>query len=249
MPSAPSSGSESTRVGNIESHPIKSHPIESHPIKSHRATDPELEALPEPRRPGRRLTLLSLTLLAFLSLAMIHALWGEAVYATRTGPPIEVNDLEHLSLNTSPNGLNQDGGGQYDNEWVSGDGSLSYHKALSYRRPLESDAYRLARLSNNHDIWVELRVPQELDGPEFVPPTSFVGRLVPVSELGLRHTGLDVVFERAGVPPDAYILLDGEAPATTRWVLGVIALLCGFFGFAVYGLTQLLRRPESGQPG
>jgi hypothetical protein len=43
------------------------------------------------------------------------------------------------------------------------------------------------------------------------------------------------------MPADAWLLIDGEAPATTRWTLGVLALLLGFMGFSVYGLCKLLR--------
>jgi hypothetical protein len=36
-------------------------------------------------------------------------------------------------------------------------------------------------------------------------------------------------------------LLDGEAPATTRWTLGVGMLLVGFAVFNAVGLLRLLR--------
>ncbi len=49
--------------------------------------DPDLEALPEPRRPGRRLTLVTMSVTLVLSLVMAYALRGQAVYALNPGVP------------------------------------------------------------------------------------------------------------------------------------------------------------------
>jgi hypothetical protein len=93
-------------------------------------------------------------------------------------------------------------------------------------------------------MWVQIRVPAGEEGPRFVPPTSFVGRIVPVTESGLRQQDLRAAVSEAGLSPpsdDAWLLIDGESPAAMRWVLGLLSLLIGFFVFNVIGLVQLGR--------
>jgi hypothetical protein len=71
-----------------------------------------------------------------------------------------------------------------------------------------------------------------------------VGRLVPISQGGVRLSQLDSAVAAAGrpaLPGDAWLLIDGEAPATTRWTLGVGMLLVGFAVFTAVGLLRLLR--------
>jgi hypothetical protein len=196
------------------------------------APDPELEALPEPRRPGRRITLLSLVATAVASVGMSLALVQEVSYGLSSAPPVDLGSL--VEVNPSH---------QLANTWVRGEALLGTTGAVRYGRPLESDSYRLAPVAGNAKIWVQVRVPAGMEGPHFVPPTSFVGRLLPVARAGLRHGGLrESVAEagRATMPSDAWLLIDGEAPSTTRWTLGVVVLLLGFAGFSVYGLFRLL---------
>jgi hypothetical protein len=194
--------------------------------------DPELDALPEPRRPGRRLTLAALSVTALASLSMSWALLSEASYGLKSALPTDLGALEQLSP-----------GHELANTWVRGEALLGSAGAVRYGRPLESDTYRLAPVASNDKIWVQVRVPAGMEGPHFVPPTSFVGRFVPAAEAGLRHAGLKDSVSETGrhMPPDAWLLIDGEAPATTRWTLGVLALLVGFAGFSFYGLYRLLR--------
>jgi hypothetical protein len=71
-----------------------------------------------------------------------------------------------------------------------------------------------------------------------------VGRLVPASQGGVRLSQLGSAIAEAGRPPlpsDAWLLIDGEAPANTRWTLGLGALLVGFAAFNLIGLRRLLR--------
>lgn len=195
--------------------------------------DPELSALPEPRRPGRRLTLVSLSLTALASAAMVFALSGEAGYAFSSGTPTDLGNLTHASPNP-----------EMANTWVRGEALLGTSGAVRYGRPLESDSYRLAPVAGNKNIWVQIRVPAGMEGPHFVPPTSFVGRLVPAADAGIRHQGLVSSVAEASdqsIPEGAWLLIDGEAPATTRWVLGVIALFISFAAFSLYGLARLLK--------
>jgi hypothetical protein len=198
--------------------------------------DADLDALPPPRRPWRRLTLgvMGLTLLG--SLGLLIALSGELAFSFKSGSPRGVGELSafHPSSRDA-------------NAWVQGEGALEAQDAVAYRRPLESDSYRLSRVSGADKLWVQVRVPWDDDDPDhkrFVPPSSFVGRLVPLARGGLRLSQLEGAVAEAGrpaLPSDAWLLVDGEAPATTRWTLGVGMLLLGFAAFNLFGLVRLLR--------
>jgi hypothetical protein len=202
--------------------------------------DQELEALPAPRRPWRKLTLvvMSATLLGSLSLGF--SLRGELLFSLSSQGPRSVGELSKYRPRP-----------QDANTWVQGEGELETDGAIAYRRPLESDSYRLSRVSGSRSLWVQVRVPRDDDDPDhkrFVPPTSFVGRLVPAERGGVRLSQLGLAIAEAGRPPlasDAWLLVDGEAPATTRWTLGVAALLLGFAAFNLVGLRRLLR-PAAG---
>lgn len=195
------------------------------------ALDPELTALPRPRRPGRTLTLLAMSLTVVAAFFMSYALRGEALYALETGAPTRLGDLARF-----------DPARARANSWVQGAAALDAG-AVRYGRPLESDSYRLARVVDNAHLWVQVRVPSDVDGPHFVPPNSFVGRLVPIAEAGLRYRGLG---ETTPIPASAWLLIDGEAPNSTRWSLGLMALFAGFAAFNVYGLIRLLRPIRDG---
>lgn len=198
-------------------------------------TDPELEALPQPRRPGRRLTLGALGVTAGVSLGMLVGLGSDALYATRSGQPAEIGDLARF-----------DGGGSRARvgSWVHGEGLLGTQGAIRYARPLEADTFRLAPVEGNPKLWVEIRVPAGEEGPRFVAPSSFVGRLLPFRWAGLRHAGLGAEVRAASqreIPSDAWLLIDGESPASVRWALGLVGLFFGFASFNVFGLYRLLR--------
>jgi hypothetical protein len=195
--------------------------------------DSELAELPTPRRPWRRTTLAVLALGAVSSIALAVAVLPDVVYSLRGGAPVGLGELGTKGLDR---GL--------ANRWVQGQGQLSVTKAIRYKRPLERDSYRLAALEGNPRIWVEVRVPEHEEGPRFVPPASFVGRLVPVSELGLRQRGLRDAVGEAGIEPpndDAWLLLDGESPQGMRWAMGLFVLLLAFTVFSVVGLLKLGR--------
>src|SRR5690606_6962823 len=137
-------------------------------------------------------------------------------YSLRGGRPQDIGDLERLKASDLPK-----------NVWVRGEGTLSTTDVVRYMRPLDRDPHRLARVEGNPQVWVELRVPSGADGSHFVQPGSFVGRLVPVEDAGLRYRALASAVADAGKPPlgaDSFLLIDGESPATTRWVLGVMVL-------------------------
>jgi hypothetical protein len=199
-------------------------------------TDADLEALPPPRRPWRRLTLLVMSVTLLASAALAVGLGGEVSFSLSDQAPRAVGELSGFKPRPGD-----------ANTWVHGAGELEAKTAIAYRRPLESDSYRLSRVSGTDKLFVQVRVPRDDDDPEhkrFVPPSSFVGRLVPVSHGGVRLSQLGRAIDEAGRPPlpsDAWLLIDGEAPATTRWTLGVAMLLFGFVVFNVVGLRRLLR--------
>jgi hypothetical protein len=194
---------------------------------------PELAELPPPRRPFRRVTLLTLGSGAVASLLFAAAVVPDVLYALHGGSARDVGELARFVP-----------GPELADTWVRAEGQLSVTDAIKYRRPLEHDSYRLASVEENPRVWVQIRVPSGEEDPRFVPPDSFVGRLVPVSKLGLRQRGLADAVGGAGLAPlrgDAWLLVDGESPAALRWVLGLLALLLAFAAFNVVGLVRLLR--------
>jgi hypothetical protein len=194
--------------------------------------DPELESLPKPRRPWRRLTLAVMAVTAVSCSGLVVGLVGPAAYATRGGKPADLGNLTDVQL--AP---------RLANQWVQGRGQLD-ETGLEYRRPLDSDRFRLAPLVGRPQLWVEVRVPADLDIEHFVPPSSFVGRLVPVAGAGLAYSGIPDAVQRTvgeSLPSGAWLLLDGEAPNGSRWALGVIGLLGFFVAFSVGGAVHLLR--------
>jgi hypothetical protein len=199
-------------------------------------TDADLQALPPPRRPWRRLTLavMSVTLLA--SVGLLASLRGEISFSIFAKAPRAIGELSAFT----PRQVDE-------NSWVQGEGELEVQGAIAYRRPLESDSYRLSPVRGAEKLFVQVRVPRDDDDPDhkrFVPPTSFVGRLVRAENGGVRLSQLGGAIDEAGRPPlpdDAWLLIDGEAPSTTRWTLGVTMLLVGFAVFNVIGLRRLLR--------
>jgi hypothetical protein len=197
------------------------------------AEDPDFEALPQPRRPGKRITLATLTATTVVTLLLAFALRGEAAYALGSGSPTDLGDLGALQPVRAQ-----------ANSWVRGAGELGTAGAIRYARPLESDSFRLAPITGNPGLWVEIRVPEGMEGPRFVAPSSFVGRLVPISSAGLRYSSLDAWVAEVGgatLPDNAWVLVDDEAPAATRWAMGLFALFVGFAAFNLYGLYRLLR--------
>jgi hypothetical protein len=193
--------------------------------------DPELQSLPGPRRPWRRTTVATLLATLVSALLVGKGLLPLAQYALRTGAPSELGPLTTVQLSQ---GL--------ANTWVHAVGSLR-ETSVEYRRPLDSDRYRLAQSAENPRVWIELRVPSEIEPEHYVAPNSFVGRLVPFGAAGLHHSALPGAAEAAlghAPPDDAWLLIDGEAPATTRWALGLVALFAAFAGFSAWGIYRIL---------
>lgn len=195
--------------------------------------DPELEALPEPRRPVRTLTLVTLAVCACAALLLSFGLRHDVAYALRSGAPTDIGTLETFTPTS-----------EHANRWVRASGALLPEPAVRYRRPLEPMTYRLSRVAGNPRVWVQITVPEAMEGPHFIPPTSFVGRLMPVSEGGIRARGLrDAMATVAGETPveGDYLLVDNESPGSLAWVLGLVGLFGCFAVFNVWGFVHLMR--------
>jgi hypothetical protein len=203
-------------------------------------SDRELVELPAPRRPWRRATLVTLGIGAVLSVLLAILVLPDVTYSLKGGAPRDLGDLTSARLDQ---GL--------ADSWVHGEGQLSITRAIRYARPLEHDTYRLASVEGNPKLWVQVRVPANEEGPRFVPPDSFVGRLLPMSELGIRQRGLPEAVGRSGVeapPSDGWLLIDGESPAAMRWAFGLLGLLLAFAAFNLVGLVRLTRPIPTRQP-
>ena len=194
--------------------------------------DPELEALPRPRRPWRRATLLTMATTAVAALGLAISLWPLVAYSLRGGTPAELGTLTAVQPGAKDAG-----------SWVHATGALA-GRGMEYRRPLDPDRFRLVQVEGNPRLWVELRIPQGIEPEHYVAPNSFVGRLAPLASAGIRHRALPEAIESSfGKSPDggAWLLVDGESPATTRWAAALSALLVAFVVFNVWGLVHLLR--------
>lgn len=209
----------------------------SEPRSASSEPDPELEALPRPRRPMRRVTLVVMTLAAIGSAVMAWSLRSEAAYALQSDRPLDVGTLESLEVQE-----------QLANRWVRAEAALRVDGAVAFKRPLDPDTYRVTQVAGRERVWVETQVPESVAQDQYIPPASFVGRLVSVDKAGLRYAGLpDAIAQVRG--PDAmagggWLLIDGQSPAASRWALGFVALFTGFAAFNLWGLCHLLRRVD-----
>ncbi len=196
--------------------------------------DPELVALPAPPRRERTAAVVLMLLTAAAALWMAFALLGEARYAISSGQPLEVGDLTSLRP-----------GGDMANRYVRASGLLGTAGAIRYGRAAEGDSFRLAPIAGNPGLWVEIRVPEGFEGPRFVPPTTFAGRLVPFRTSGIRHERLLRSVQdqtQTIVPQDAWLLIDGSSPRASRWAVALASLFAGFALWNVAGVARVLSR-------
>ena len=204
------------------------------------ADDPDLIALPAPPK-GERTTAVALMLITVVAATwMAVALLGEARYALSPGQPLEIGDLTPLRPTDD-----------MANRYVRATGLLGTQGAIRYGRAAESDSFRLAPVAGNPRIWVEIRVPEGFEGPRYVPPSTFAGRLVPFAKAGLRHAGLsDSVREQSqeSIPEGGWLLIDGGSPRASRWAVALAALFLGFAAWNAAGVARVLRRVRDARP-
>jgi len=192
--------------------------------------DPELLSLPAPPKRERTITVLLMALTAVAAAWMALSLLGEARYAVTPGHPLDVGDLTALHP-----------GEDMANRYVRATALLGTTGAIRYGRAAEGDSFRLTPVAGNPKLWVEIRVPEGFEGPRFVPPTVFAGRLVPFKKAGVRHVGLGGSVQeqtKSAIPDDAWLLIDGGSPRASRWA---IALALLFAGFATWNLACVAR--------
>lgn len=196
--------------------------------------DQDLVSLPAPPKRERSAAVVMMLLTTLAAGWMAASLLGEARYAVTPGQPLDVGDLAPLHP-----------GVDLANRYVHATGLLGTSGAIRYGRAAEGDSFRLAPVAGNPGIWVEIRVPEGFEGPRFVPPTTFAGRLVPFKSVGLRHVGLSAsVREQTeiSVPDNAWVLIDGSSPRASRWAVALTMLFLGFAAWNVAGVARVLSR-------
>lgn len=196
--------------------------------------DPDLLALPAPPKRERTATVIMMVITAISAMGMAFALRGEARYALTPGEPVDLGDLA-LMRPTEDLG----------NRYVRATGLLGTQGAIRYGRAAEGDSFRLAPIAGSSNVWVEIRVPEGFEGPRFVPPTTFAGRLVPFKSAGIRHVGLAGSVRdqtQIVVPEDAWLLIDGSSPRASRWAVALAALFVGFAAWNLLGVVRVLSR-------
>lgn len=202
--------------------------------------DPELIALPSPPKGERRITVALMIVTTIAALLLAWSLRSEAKYATSDGQPIELGDLTSVALTDAQ-----------DNRYVRGSGALGTTGAIRYGRAAEGDTFRLAPVAGADKLWVEIRVPEGFEGPRFIPPSTFAGRLVRMSSAGVRQWMLrSDVTSKTGVtiPDDAWLLIDSTSPRASRWALLLTLVLVAFAAWNVVGLVRILGRARGGAP-
>lgn len=218
---------------------VSTHPSQALPAVNRLEPDPELLALPAPPKRERGITVATMALTALAAALLAWSLRSEARYALTSGAPTSVGDFTKLTLDDA-----------MKNRYVEGSALLGTQGAIRYGRAAESDTFRLAPVAGNPKLFVEIRVPEGFEGPRFIPPRSFAGRLVPFSESGLRHAGLsDAIAEKGNtqVPPDAWIVIDGSSPRASRWALMLVVLFGAFALWNAIGVVRLLARVKDGE--
>jgi hypothetical protein len=203
--------------------------------------DQELLQLPGPPKRERSAAVVVMLLTALAAMWMAFALSSEARYALTPGQPVDVGDLTPLHP-----------GQEVADRYVQATGLLGTAGAIRYGRAAEGDSFRLAPVAGNPSIWVEIRVPEGFEGPRFVPPTTFAGRLVPFQKAGVRHVGLaNAVREQTEVriPENAWLLIDGSSPRASRWAVALSLLFAGFAVWNLAGVARVLARVRDGENG
>jgi hypothetical protein len=206
--------------------------------------DPELISLPAPPKRERTTAVVLMGLTAALAIWMAVSLLAEARYALVSGRPVDVGDLTGLRGDALRADLTD--------RYVNASGLLGTSGAIRYGRAAEGDSFRLAPVAGNPQIWVEIRVPEGFEGPRFVPPTAFAGRLVPFRKAGVRHAGLvRSVREQTDVivPADAWLLVDGSSPRASRWAVALLLVFSGFAAWNIAGVARVLSRVKDPDAG
>jgi hypothetical protein len=124
---------------------------------------------------------------------------------------------------------------------VRGQGLLDERAAIGYRTAFEPGTFELAPVVGNPKIWVEMR-RGDAETANVPPPTTFVGRLVPLnSTLLLLRRRMPPALSATAGSAEIWVLVDGAAPASLRWTIGLFALLVAFALYNVVAIARILR--------
>lgn len=206
------------------------------PTETEDRVDPELLDLPDPPKRERSLTVAMLLFTALASLAMMVALRRDAAYAFSVRDAADIGDLG----STPDSAL-------VENRYVHATAMLGAAHAIRYERPLQAGSFRLMPVAGRPNVWTEVRVHAGEENVRWVPPGALTGRLVRFEAAGPRHRGLaDAVKDATGqeVPPGAWLLVDGDAPADARWAVLLVMMFAGFAIWNVGVSAKLLRRVD-----
>jgi hypothetical protein len=195
--------------------------------------DPELVALPRPPRLERLVSLSLMILTSLLAAAMAIGLAGDVRYAAASAVTTDIGELDRWAPDSS-----------MSNRFVRATGRLGPTGAIRYDRPMERDSFRLAPVVGNDLVWVEMRVPAGAEPSGFASPTTYVGRLLPLKSASFRYRGLErSVREVTGavIRSDAWVLIDGATPMTSRWTVALALLFAAFAGYNMVTIARIMR--------
>jgi hypothetical protein len=165
----------------------------------------------------------------------VVSLLSEVRYALSPPEPLDLGVLATARL-----------GAEQAGRYVGARVELDVSRAVRYRRAGDGSEYRLAPIMGvaAHTRWVQYRVPAEVAGPRFLPPRRVAGRLARAGDLGLRYRGVVAALAAAGArqAESAWVLIDGADPPASRWLIGLVGLLCAFGLWSLVGLFSMLRR-------
>ncbi len=175
----------------------------------------------KPKRTLRTVTLAVMTATLLAASALAFSLHREAAFALTAPRPVDLGAFGAADV------------AAHDNGFVRVHVELEA-PAATFRRPLEPSHHRVAKASDGR--WVVYAVPDGYAEQRFLPPRIVAGRLARASELGARFAG---VADITG--GDAWVLVDGDHPHGTSWLLGLEVLLVGFALFGLGGIARVLR--------
>lgn len=194
--------------------------------------DPELAVLPRPPQKERTLSLVLMILTALFAVVLGAGLLADVRYALSVSEPRDAGELASLVPDPS-----------VGNRFVRGQGALDTAAAVRYETIFGREIFELAPIAGNRRIWVEMRVPDGEPG-KVLPPTTFVGRLVPLDSAAFRIRNWRVSGQllSGAAGRDAWVLIDGAAPASLSWAVGLLGLLLVFAGYNLVTIARIVRR-------
>jgi hypothetical protein len=132
-----------------------------------------------------------------------------------------------------------------ENRPVVAEAFLGAAGGIRYERLLSDDTFRAVPVAGRRDVWVEVRVPAGQESDRWEPPRALSGRLVRFASAGPRHRGLASAIEQTAherVPDGAWLLVDGEDPAQTRWAVVLATAFLAFAAWHAATIVRMLRR-------